>query len=46
VGNGHAIYSALGHGATMYSEPLMIQLLGNAMTWGLAKSGHGCSAGK
>ncbi len=46
VGNGHAMFSALGHGATMYSEPLMIQFLGNAMAWSLVKSGHGCSAEK
>jgi type 1 glutamine amidotransferase len=46
VGKGHAVYSALGHGGPMYSEPLMIELLDNAMSWGLAESGKGCPAGK
>ena len=46
VEKGHALFSALGHGGTMYTEPLMIQLLDNAMSWGLAKSGHSCSAEK
>jgi uncharacterized protein len=46
VDSGRAMYSALGHGATMYAEPLMIQLLDNAMSWGMAKSGHACSSGK
>ncbi|HXJ39554.1 MAG TPA: ThuA domain-containing protein, partial [Bryobacteraceae bacterium] len=44
VGNGHAVYSALGHAGSMYAEPLMIQLLDNAMSWGLAESGRGCPA--
>lgn len=43
VGKGHALFSALGHGAEMYQEPLMIQFLDNAVTWGIAESGHGCS---
>jgi type 1 glutamine amidotransferase len=43
VGNGRALFSALGHGAEMYQEPLMIQFLDNAMSWGLAESGHACS---
>jgi uncharacterized protein len=46
VGKGHAVYSALGHAGAMYSEPLMIQLLENAMAWGLAESGRGCPVGK
>jgi uncharacterized protein len=46
VEKGHAVYSALGHAGTMYSEPLMIELLDNAMTWGLAESGRSCAAGK
>ncbi len=44
VGKGSAIYSALGHGGNMYSEDLMIQLLDNAMSWGLEHSGKGCPA--
>jgi type 1 glutamine amidotransferase len=46
VGNGHSMYSALGHGATMYAEPLMIRFLDHAVSWGMAKSGHSCSSGK
>ena len=45
VGRGRALFSALGHGAEMYQEPLMIQLLDNAMAWGVdAKAGNSCSA--
>jgi type 1 glutamine amidotransferase len=46
VDKGHAFYSALGHGGYMYTEPVIIQLYGNAMAWGLAESGQNCSAGK
>jgi type 1 glutamine amidotransferase len=44
VGKGHALYSALGHGGYMYAEPLMIQLLDNGMSWGLAENGRACPA--
>ena len=43
VGKGRALYSALGHGGMMYTEPDIIQLLDNAMAWGMAESGHACS---
>jgi type 1 glutamine amidotransferase len=43
VGNGRALFSALGHGAEMYQEPLMIQFLDNATAWGVSESGHACS---
>jgi type 1 glutamine amidotransferase len=43
VGQGHALYSALGHAGYMYAEPLMIRLLDNAMAWGLAESGRPCT---
>jgi len=46
AGKGHVVYSALGHAGFMYSEPLMIQFLDNAMSWGMAESGKDCSAGK
>jgi type 1 glutamine amidotransferase len=46
VGKGHALYSALGHAAAYYSEPLMIRLLENAMAWGLDESGKACPATK
>jgi type 1 glutamine amidotransferase len=42
VGKGHAIYSALGHAGRFYSEALMIQLLENAMSFGLTENGHAC----
>jgi type 1 glutamine amidotransferase len=44
VGKGHAVYSALGHAGAFYSEPLMLQLLENAMSFGLSESGRGCKA--
>ncbi|HKD05158.1 MAG TPA: ThuA domain-containing protein [Bryobacteraceae bacterium] len=46
VEKGHAVYSALWHSGLAYAEPLVIQLLDNAMSWGLAESGKDCSAGK
>jgi uncharacterized protein len=44
VGKGHAVYSALGHAGRMYSEPLMIQLLDNMISWGLTENGRACLA--
>lgn len=46
VGKGHVVYSALGHAGTFYYEPLMLQLLDNAMSWGLNENGHSCSSEK
>ena len=46
VEKGHAVYSALGHAGRMYAEPLMIQLLDNMITWGLAESGRACTEKK
>jgi len=46
VDKGHAFYSALGHGASIYSEELVIQLYSNAMAWALAEHGRRCAAGK
>ncbi len=46
VGKGHVVYSALGHGGMMYAETPIIQLLENAMAWGLAEHGHACPVGK
>jgi type 1 glutamine amidotransferase len=42
VGKGRAVYSALGHAGRFYSEALMIQLLENAMGFGL--QAHACPA--
>jgi type 1 glutamine amidotransferase len=44
AGQGHALYSALGHAGFMYAEPLLIRFLDNAMSWGLAENGRACSA--
>ncbi len=46
VDKGHAVFSALGHSASFYTEPLMIRLLDNAMAWGIAENGQSCAAGK
>lgn len=46
VEKGHVFYSALGHGASMYSEELIIQLYSNAIAWGLAENGKSCAPGK
>ena len=46
VGKGHVFYSALGHGGMMYAEPVILQLYGNAMAWGIAESGQNCATGK
>ena len=42
VGKGRAVYSALGHAARFYAEPLMIRLLDNAMGWLVGQSGKSC----
>ncbi|MEO8564111.1 MAG: ThuA domain-containing protein [bacterium] len=42
VGKGHVFYSALAHGGMMYAEPVILQLYGNAMAWGLAQNGKAC----
>ncbi|MDQ2666185.1 MAG: ThuA domain-containing protein [Gemmatimonadota bacterium] len=42
VGKGHVFYSALAHGGMMYAEPVILQLYGNAMAWGIAQNGKAC----
>jgi len=42
VEKGRSVYSALGHAGWMYSEPLVIRLLDNAIAWGVAQSGTTC----
>jgi type 1 glutamine amidotransferase len=45
VGKGPVFYSAIGHSAETYSEPLHLQLLENAMAWAMGLSGStGCPA--
>ncbi|CAN5266254.1 hypothetical protein BH09GEM1_BH09GEM1_26000 [soil metagenome] len=43
VGKGHVFYSALAHGGMMYAEPVILQLYGNAMAWGIAQNGKACT---
>lgn len=45
VGKGPVFYSAIGHSAETYTEPLHLQLLENAIAWALGLSGStGCPA--
>jgi type 1 glutamine amidotransferase len=45
VGKGPVFYSAIGHSAETYSEPLHLQLLENAIAWAMGLSGStGCPA--
>jgi uncharacterized protein len=41
-GQGRALYSALGHNASAYSEPAYATLLTGAVNWALKKEGTGC----
>jgi uncharacterized protein len=41
-GQGRALYSALGHNASAYSEPAYGTLLKGAVNWALKKEGNGC----
>lgn len=42
IGRGRVFYSSLGHKAETYSEPLHLQMIGDALAWA-AKAGHdGC----
>jgi type 1 glutamine amidotransferase len=43
VGKGRALYSALGHSANTYSEPLHLKELEGAMAWAAGLEGDGCS---
>lgn len=42
VGKGRAFYSALGHSAATYSEPLHLDLLAGAIAWAAGTSGKSC----
>ena len=44
VGQGRALYSALGHSAEMYSEPKHLQLIQGAIAWAARLDGTGCEA--
>jgi uncharacterized protein len=43
VGKGRVFYSALGHSARTYSEPLHLKELENAIGWAAGLTGDGCS---
>jgi uncharacterized protein len=42
IGTGRAIYSAIGHAASTYSEPKHIQMLDGAIEWAAGLSGMPC----
>ena len=46
VGSGRAFYSALGHAANTYDEPLHLAMLRGAIEWAAGVAGEGCPAGK
>lgn len=46
VGNGRALYSALGHPADAYAEPNHRKLLEGALAWAAGLDGPGCRDGK
>jgi type 1 glutamine amidotransferase len=42
IGRGGVFFSALGHKAETYSEPLHLQMIGDALSWAFAPVRHGC----
>lgn len=42
IGRGRVFYSALGHKAQTYSEPLHQQMIGGAIRWASRREGTGC----
>ena len=46
VGNGRAIYSALGHESSAYSEPKHLTLIAGAIAWAAGLDGSRCAAEK
>ena len=43
VGKGRVFYSALGHAASTYEEPLHLSMLEGAMAWAMGLAGNMCS---
>ena len=43
VGKGRALYSALGHTPSSYSEPKHVQMIEGAIAWAAGLEGEGCS---
>ena len=46
VGDGRAFYSALGHAASTYGEPLHRTMIGGAIAWAAGLEGPRCAGGK
>lgn len=46
VGDGRAFYSALGHAASTYGEPLHRQMIAGAIAWTAGLEGSHCAGGK
>lgn len=46
VGNGRALYSAIGHAASTFAEPKHLQLLEGAMAWAAGLEGTACVNGQ
>jgi uncharacterized protein len=46
VGNGRALYSALGHPAAAYSEPRHLAMIAGAISWAAGLEGPTCVAGR
>lgn len=46
AGDGRAFYSALGHAASTYGEPLHRQMIGGAIAWAAGLEGPRCAGGK
>ena len=46
VGQGRAVYSALGHTAEGFEEPEHLQLLENALSWAMGLTDGGCDQGR
>ncbi|KAF1685324.1 hypothetical protein B1992_12375 [Pseudoxanthomonas broegbernensis] len=43
IGQGRVFYSALGHEARTYAEPLHLQMIDGALSWAAKARRHGCS---
>jgi type 1 glutamine amidotransferase len=44
VGRGRAFYSAMGHTASSYQEPLYVKMLDGAIAWASGLTGDGCGS--
>jgi beta-galactosidase len=46
IGTGRVFYSALGHKAATYAEPLHLQMIDGALGWAAESRMHGCDSGR